>query len=149
MGAVKEANEDTNRIKNIEYALVITTLFVILIILTPSLIKLIDAAMYNSAKLNTEGSIQTAKDIYTSINLTDELGLPFTIKYINGKYSLYENGEKYTPLKSVKIEVKGKQASSGKIIINTDGQLEVKNLKFGLYVCNQKPSQTLDCKFKW
>ena len=63
MGAVKEANEDTNRIKNIEYALVITTLFVILIILTPSLIKLIDATMYNSAKLNTEGSIQTAKDI--------------------------------------------------------------------------------------
>ena len=149
MNAMKEVNAESKRMQTIEYGLVILTLLIILIILTPSFTKIVSTAMYNSAKLNTEGSIATAKDIYTSINLKDEVALPFTVKYKNGKYTLYEDGRKYTVPNTIKIEVEGKQASSGQITINTDGQIVVKNLKFGLYACNQKAGKTLDCKFSW
>ncbi len=149
MGAMKEVNEDSKRIQMIEYGLVILMLFIILIILTPSFTKIVSTTMYNSAKLNTEGTISTVKDMYASINLRDDVALPFTVEYKHGKYTLYEDGREYTIPNTVKIKIEGKQASSGKVVINTDGEIEVKDLKFGLYACNQKAGKTLDCKFKW
>ncbi len=149
MGAMKEVNADSKRIQMIEYGLVILMLFIILIILTPSFTKIISTTMYNSAKLNTEGTISTVKDMYASINLRDDVALPFTVEYKHGKYTLYEDGREYTIPNTVKIKIEGKQASSGKVVITNDGEIEVEDLKFGLYACNQKAGKTLDCKFSW
>lgn len=146
---MREVNEDSARIRMLEYGLVILVLFGILIIMTPSLLEIINKSMCDSAKLNTEGTIDTIKQIYTTLNLTDEVALPFKMTYKDGKYTLYENGEKYTVPNTVKIEIDGKQASSGDVVINEDGEIEVKNLTFGLYTCNKSNKENVECKIKW
>lgn len=145
---MKEQLEEMNRTRRMEYSLVIIVVMVMFIILSPTIFKIISNSMYNTAKLNTQGTIDTIKEIYASSNITQEVGLPFTMKYKRGKFTMYENGVEFTMPETADVEISGKQASSGSVTITTKGEIVVKDLKFGLYACSKKAGENLDCYFK-
>ena len=121
-----------------ENGLIIIAISIISIILLPSLYIIFDNSFKSSAQTSTIETIEMVKDLYTSINLVDEVNLPFKVVYSNNNYTIYSNNKKYTPSKSVKVDVNGKMPTSGSVTIKTDGTAEVNKLKFGLYKCSQK-----------
>ena len=120
-------------IKMVENGLVLILLFIVIAILTDSLIKIIDRTMKISA------------EIYTINSLTYELPLPFKIVYKNKEYELYSNGKKISKTKNVKNE-KEKLPKSGSITFKSNGDIIVKDLEFGLYKCNLENNKQVICE---
>ncbi|MBR2707843.1 MAG: hypothetical protein IKE90_00220 [Bacilli bacterium] len=127
----------TNEIKMIENGLVITLLLIIIIILVPSFTKMIDKSMQLAAQTNTTNNIKMVKEMYIMSNLTDVVSLPFKVVYNNDGYKIYSNGKEYTKKGNIIVEKTRNLPSGGSIEIETNGNVIVKNLKFGKYKCNQ------------
>ena len=135
--------DNFREIKITENSAVILVLFVIIIIIFPSLMKMFDNVFKMSAKTNTKNVIEITKYIYTDINLIDDVPLPFKIVYKKNGYILYANGQKYIPVKKTKLDEEGKLPKGGSITIKTDGEVVIKNLKFGLYKCNSENDKVI------
>ena len=127
----------SNEIKMIENGLVITLLLIIIIILVPSFTKMIDKSMQLAAQTNTTNNIKMVKEMYIMSNLTDVVSLPFKVVYNNDGYKIYSNGKGYTKKGNIIVEKTRNLPSGGSIEIETNGNIIVKNLKFGKYKCNQ------------
>ncbi len=138
--------DNFKEIKMVENGLVIILLFVIIIILLPSVTAVISKSMQMSAKTNTKGTVEIVKELYININLTDDVILPFKVIYNKKGYEIYSGGEKYTPVKTIKIKNEGKLPTSGSVEIDSEGYTTVKNLKFGLYKCNQIKDGDIVCE---
>lgn len=132
-------------IKMVENGLVLILLFIVIAILTDSLIKIIDRTMKISAETYTINNIEIAKEIYTINSLTYELPLPFKIVYKNKGYELYSNGKKISKTKNV-INEKEKLPKSGSITFKSNGDIIVKDLEFGLYKCNLENNKQVICE---
>ena len=136
----------TNEIKMIENGLVITLLLIIIIILVPSFTKMIDKSMQLAAQTNTTNNIKMVKEMYIMSNLTDVVSLPFKVVYNNDGYKIYSNGKEYTKKGNIIVEKTRNLPSGGSIEIETNGNIIVKNLKFGKYKCNQINTEKPVCK---
>ena len=110
--------DNFKEIKMVENGLVIILLFVIIIILLPSVTAVISKSMQMSAKTNTKGTVEIVKELYININLTDDVILPFKVIYNKKGYEIYSGGEKYTPVKTIKIKNEGKLPTSGSVEID-------------------------------
>lgn len=146
---MKEENEHSKTIKMIEYSLVIIVLFVVLIITIPSVNTIIYNISKESAITSTYNTVKSVKAIYTSMNLKNEVSLPFKAVFDKENYTFYENNKKVNYKYSLNIKFEGKLPSSGTIIINIDGTTTVKDLTFGNISCNQISNSTLICDKKW
>lgn len=146
---MKEENEHSKTIKMIEYSLVIIVLFVVLIITIPSVNTIIYNMSKESAITSTYNTVKSVKAIYTSMNLKNEVSLPFKAVFDKENYTFYENNKKVNYKYSLNIKFEGKLPSSGTIIINIDGTTTVKDLTFGNISCNQISNSTLICDKKW
>ena len=146
---MKEENEHSKTIKMIEYGLVIIVLFVVLIITIPSVNTIIYNMSKESAITSTYNTVKSVKAIYTSMNLKNEVSLPFKAVFDKENYTFYENNKKVNYKYSLNIKFEGKLPSSGTIIINIDGTTTVKDLTFGNISCNQISNSTLICDKKW
>ena len=146
---MKEENEHSKTIKMIEYGLVIIVLFVVLIITIPSVNTIIYNISKESAITSTYNTVKSVKAIYTSMNLKNEVSLPFKAVFDKENYTFYENNKKVNYKYSLNIKFEGKLPSSGTIIINIDGTTTVKDLTFGNISCNQISNSTLICDKKW
>ncbi len=142
---MKEENEHSKTIKMIEYGLVIIVLFVVLIITIPSVNTIIYNMSKESAITSTYNTVKSVKAIYTSMNLKNEVSLPFKAVFDKENYTFYENNKKVNYKYSLNIKFEGKLPSSGTIIINIDGTTTVKDLTFGNISCNQISNSTLIC----
>lgn len=138
--------DNCREIKMTENISVIVVLLVIIILIFPSLMKMFDNVFKMSAKANTKNVIEITKYIYTDINLIDDVPLPFKVVYKKNGYELYSNGQKYTPMKKTKLDDEGKLPKGGSITIKTNGDIVVKNLKFGLYKCNSEVDDKVICE---
>lgn len=145
---MKEENEHSKTIKMIEYSLVIIVLFVVLIITIPSVNTIIYNISKESAITSTYNTVKSVKAIYTSMNLKNEVSLPFKAVFDKENYTFYENNKKVNYKYSLNIKFEGKLPSSGTIIINIDGTTTVKDLTFGNISCNQISNSTLICDKK-
>ena len=133
--------DNTKTIKMVENALVIIVLFIVIIVLFPSIQKMAEATTKQSAETSTLGAFNMAKNYYTSINLLDPVDLPFKVVYSKKEkkgYTLYSSNIKYTPANSISLKIEGKLPDSGSVEIKSDGEVEAKDLKFGSYICNKK-----------
>ncbi len=145
---MKEENEHSKTTKMIEYGLVIIVLFVVLIITIPSVNTIIYNISKESAITSTYNTVKSVKAIYTSMNLKNEVSLPFKAVFDKENYTFYENNKKVNYKYSLNIKFEGKLPSSGTIIINIDGTTTVKDLTFGNISCNQISNSTLICDKK-
>lgn len=143
---MKEEYEHYKSIRIIEYVMVIIVLLIVLIIVVPSLLKIIDNVNQNASITSTKGTVDTVKAIYTDMNLTNEVALPFKAVFNKDGYTLYENGKKVKYKIIFNIKFDGKLPTDGSITINTDGTITVKNLTFGSFKCNQTPNKELTCE---
>ena len=135
-----DIKDNTKIIKMVENGLVIIVLFSIIIILFPSLEKIVDKTAKQSAESSTQGVFNMAKDYYTNINLQDIVDLPFEIEFDENTkkgYIIYSNGLEYTPPIGVNLKIEGKLPSTGSVVIKKDGEIEAKNLKFKKYICGK------------
>lgn len=130
-------NDNLKEIKMVENGLVIILLFVIITILLPSVTSLVAKSLQLSAQTSTQGTIDMVKSLYTTINLTDEVNLPFKVIYNKDGYTIYSDNKKYTPKEEIKVSISGKMPTGGSVEITTGGQVTVKDLKFGSITCNQ------------
>ncbi len=117
-----------------------------IIILLPSVTSLASKSLQVSAQTSTINSIEMVKGLYTTINLTDEVNLPFKVVYNKEGYKIYSDGKEYIPKESIKVTISGKNPTDGSIEITTEGKIIVKNLKFGSLKCNQSSDSKLTCK---
>lgn len=133
--------DNTKIIKMVENGLVIIVLFVIIIILYKPLIKTIDKVKLQSAEESTRSAFNMVKNYYTSLNLTEEVNLPFKVVFDENQakgYIIYSNEKEYTPSGLIKLKIEGKLPTSGSVEIKEDGEVETLNLVFGKYICNKE-----------
>lgn len=128
---------EVNVVKLVENMMVILVMFTIIIILAKPLGELVAQNLKTSAETSTRGTIEMVKELYTTINITDEVNLPFKVVYKNDGYTIYSNNEVYTPTMTLNLQDKDKLPTEGSVTVEKDGTIVVKNLKFGLYKCNQ------------
>ena len=133
-------------IKMVENGLVIILLFVIIIILLPSFTTMADKSMELAAQTNAINNIEMVKELYTIINLNDEVNLPFKVVYNSNGYKIYSKGKEYTKPYNINIEGTDKLPTEGSIEIKANGKAIVDNLKFGNYTCNQINTEKPVCK---
>ena len=127
--------------KNWEGVLVVILLMLIFLVLVPYVYKIIYNAHLSGAISSCEGLVTAVKTAYTKGNLMDVIDLPFEIKYENENYTTFSNGKK---VRMEEIKVDGQVPSSGSVIINKDGEVEIRDLQFGKIICNKdaKNSET-------
>jgi hypothetical protein len=142
---MRDMNTNDQDMKNAEYGLVIIVLFIVFIILTPSLLTIMYKSMKSGAELSTKGTIEVVKTLYIDGNLTKDIGLPFKVVFNGSSYKTYEHGNEITIDKELKIKNKGRLPSEGTVEINTDGTVIAKDLRFGLIKCNQTKDGKLTC----
>ena len=139
-------NDYVKEIKMVENGLVIILLFIIIVILLPSVTTMASKSMQSAAKTNTIANIEFVKELYTTINLTDTVNLPFKVVYTDDGYKIYSNKTRYKKTVNVKLDSKNKLPTEGSIEIKEDGYTVVKNLKFGGYKCNQEKYMEIICE---
>ncbi len=145
---MKEENEKRSTIRTIEYSAILVFFLIIIIILVPSVYKIVYNMAKDSATTSTQGMIDTVKSYYVDINLLNEVGLPFKVVFDEDGYTFYENGKKVEYESHLNIEITGKAPTSGSIQINTDGTVTVTDLTFGNFKCNQTNSSDIVCDNK-
>lgn len=145
---MKEENEKRSTIRTIEYSAILVFFLIIIIILVPSVYKIVYNMAKDSATTSTQGMIDTVKSYYVDINLLNEVGLPFKVVFDEDGYTFYENGKKVEYESHLNIETTGKAPTSGSIQINTDGTVTVTDLTFGNFKCNQTNSSDIVCDNK-
>lgn len=132
--------DNIKEIKMVENGLVIIVLFIIIILLTSPLRKIIEKTQLQSAETSTDNTFHMVKNLYTEINLVDVVDLPFKIVFDKNKskgYTIYSNEIEYTPSSTVHLKIDGKLPTSGSVEIKRDGEVETLNLIFGNYICNK------------
>lgn len=130
--------------RNWEGVLIVVLLLVVFAILTPYVTRIVYKAQVNGAISSIEGLSVAIKTTYTEGNLTGVIALPFEIKYENKEYKAYSNGVEI----DAKIKLEGDSPKSGSIIINRDGAIELKEVKYGLVTCNKKATDS-EATCKW
>ena len=146
---MKEENEKRSTIRTIEYSAILIFFLIIIIILVPSVSKIVYNMSKDSATTSTQGMIDTVKSYYVDINLLNEVGLPFKVVFDEDGYTFYENGKEVEYESRLNIEITGKTPTSGSIQINTDGTVTVTDLTFGNFTCNQTDSSDIICDNTW
>lgn len=142
---MKEKNVHRNTIKGIEYSAIMVFFLIIIIIVWPSLSKIIYNMRHDSAITSTKGTIEIVKSFYIDMNLTNEVALPFKVVFTKDGYTYYEDGKKVNYKRQLNIKNEGKLPKAGSIEIQIDGTVKVKNLTFGTFKCNQTSEQNLVC----
>ena len=86
--------DNTKEIKMVENGLVIIVLFVIILILSTPLGKIIEKTQLQSAETSTDNIFHMVKNFYTEINLVDVVDLPFKVVFDEKQtkgYIIYSN----------------------------------------------------------
>ncbi len=138
--------DNVKELKIVENIMIVVLLFVIIIILLPSVSVVMNKSLRSSAEISTKETAEAVKELYININLIDSVNVPFKVIYDNEGYTIYSNGIKYTPRQSIKIESEGKMPTSGSVEIDKEGFTTVKDLKFGIYKCNQIKDGDITCE---
>lgn len=146
---MKEENERNSTIRIVEYSAIVVFFLIVLIILVPSVSKIVYNMAKDSATTSTKGTIDTVKSFYVDMNLLNEVGLPFKVVFDKNGYTFYENGKKVNYERQLNIKNQGKLPKTGSVTINVDGTVSVKDLTFGNFKCNQTNDQNLVCDNKW
>lgn len=145
---MKEENERNSTIRIVEYSAIVVFILIVLIILVPSVSKIVYNMAKDSATTSTKGTIDTVKSFYVDMNLLNEVGLPFKVVFDKDGYTFYENGKKVNYERQLNIKNQGKLPKAGSVTINVDGTVSVKDLTFGNFKCNQTNDQNLVCDNK-
>ena len=145
---MKEENERNSTIRIVEYSAIVVFFLIVLIILVPSVSKIVYNMAKDSATTSTKGTIDTVKSFYVDMNLLNEVGLPFKVVFDKNGYTFYENGKKVNYERHINIKNHGKLPKTGSVTINVDGTVSVKDLTFGNFKCNQTNDQNLVCDNK-
>lgn len=146
---MKEENARKSTSRVMEYSAIVIFLMIILIILVPSVSKIVYNMSKDASVSNTKGTIDMVKSFYVDMNLTNEVGLPFKVVFDKNGYTFYENGKKVNYKRQLNIKNQGKLPKAGSVTINVDGTVSVKDLTFGNFKCNQTNDQNLVCDNKW
>lgn len=146
--------DNTKIIKMVENALVIIILFIVIIVLFPSIKKMAEITRKQAVESSVQGVFDMTKDYFTSINMYENVNLPFKIIYnkdVKDGYTIYSANKKYENMNKIDIEIEGMLPESGSVEIKSDGEIEAKDLKFGEYTCNKKTtsSPTICIKSEW
>ena len=145
---MREENAHRSTIRVIEYSAILVFFLVILIILVPSVQKIVYNMAEDASITNTKATIDAVKTYYTDMNLFNEVALPFKVVFHGKEYDFYEMGNKVNYRKSLTVKNNGKLPTSGSVEITTDGTVTVVNLKFGNFTCNQTNEKNLICENK-
>lgn len=145
---MKEENARNSTIKIVEYSAILIFFMIILIILVPSVSKIVYNTAKSSAETSTKGTIDTVKSFYVDMNLLNEVALPFKVVFDKDGYTFYEAGSKVNYERQLNIKNTGKLPKDGSVEITLDGTVTVKNLTFGNFKCNQTNEKNLICDKK-
>lgn len=145
---MKEENARSSTIRVVEYSAILVFFLVVLIILVPSVSKIVYNMSKDSAVTSTKGTIDTVKSFYVDMNLLNEVGLPFKVVFDKDGYTFYEMGRKVNYERHLNIKNTGKLPKAGSVQINIDGTITVKDLTFGNFKCNQTNDKNLVCDNK-
>ena len=145
---MKEENAHNSTIKVIEYSAILIFFMIILIILVPSISKIVYQMSKDSAITSTKGTIDTVKSFYIDMNLLNEVALPFKVEFNKDGYIFYEMGRQVNYERHLNIQNTGKLPKGGSVQINEDGSVTVKNLTFGNFKCNKTKKKNLVCDNK-
>ena len=146
---MKEENERNSTIRVIEYSAIVVFFLIVLIILVPSVSKIVYNMTKDAATTSAKGTIDTVKSFYVDMNLLNEVGLPFKVVFDKDGYTFYEMDKKVNYERQLNIKNQGKMPKAGSVTINIDGTVSVKDLTFGNFKCNQTNDQNLVCDNKW
>lgn len=129
--------------RNGENVLVIIILFVILLFITPIIMNVFYKSNVRGAYISTVGLVNALNNAYMSESLKGVFFLPFEIRYKNNKYTAYSNGQET----SIEIKTEGRTPDEGSIILTEEGNVIIKELKYGNIVCNKKDlNSEITCK---
>ena len=131
--------EQTSKSRKIlENFLIVIALIIISYILFPSIVKIYNYSLQSTNVTNTNSSIIYVRNVYSTINLYDNVKLPFRVEFNNGDYIMYEKGEQYNPAFAIPVNAGKDLPKSGYIEISEDGKISATNLNYniGNYVCN-------------
>ena len=145
---MKEENERNSTIRVIEYSAIVVFFLIVLIILVPSVSKIVYNMTKDAATTSAKGTIDTVKSFYVDMNLLNEVGLPFKVVFDKDGYTFYEMDKKVNYERQLNIKNQGKMPKAGSVTINIDGTVSVKDLTFGNFKCNQNNDQNLVCDNK-
>ena len=145
---MKEENERNSTIRVIEYSAIVVFFLIVLIILVPSVSKIVYNMTKDAATTSAKGTIDTVKSFYVDMNLLNEVGLPFKVVFDKDGYTFYEMDKKVNYERQLNIKNQGKMPKAGSVTINIDGTVSVKDLTFGNFKCNQTNDQNLVCDNK-
>ena len=126
---MKEENAHRATIRVVEYSAIMVFFLLILIILVPSISKIVYNMAKQSSITSTKGTIDTVKSFYTDMNLLNEVGLPFKVEFNEDGYTFYELGKKVNYERSLNIKNLGKLPTDGSVQINVDGTVTLLDLK--------------------
>ena len=107
---MKEENAHRATIRVVEYSAIMVFFLLILIILVPSISKIVYNMAKQSSITSTKGTIDTVKSFYVDMNLLNEVGLPFKVVFDKDGYTFYEmnkkvNYERHLNIKNIGEEV--------------------------------------------
>lgn len=145
---MKEENEHYSTIRIVEYSAIVVFFLIVLIILVPSISKIVYNMAKDSSTTSTKGTVDTVKSFYVDMNLLNEVGLPFKVVFDKKGYTFYEDGRKVNYKRQLNIKNIGKLPTAGSVQINVDGTVTVKDLTFGNFKCNQTNDENLICDNK-
>lgn len=130
---------DSRLKKSLEIFLVVAVLAVIGYLLFPSLFKIFDFSAKSTSETNTESAIKFTRELYTTLNMSEGVVLPFKLEFDGDKYTIYSEGTVYNYTGTKLVDAKRELPKTGYIEIKEDGSLDAQKLtyKIGGYVCSQ------------
>lgn len=131
----------TNRYETIIVMCLIGT---IIILLVPVLQNIIYKAQADSIKSNAESIGVHVQLLYAEANVTDDVALPFTVKFNKNGYTVYSEN-KEIKLKN-KLNTKERVPTNGEVLIQKSGAVEIKNLQYSKYICTQLSNGEVKCQ---
>ena len=127
-----------------ENVIVIVLIGIIAIFLAPIIENMIYKAKVSSATTSANILVSQANIIYTRLNMTRTVGLPFMIDFNDDNtYDIYE--DIVITARNKKMDGVKKLPDKGSIVIDKGMQVSVRNLSYGDVVCNMKKNSTMKC----
>lgn len=125
--------------KNLEIFLVVAVLLVSGYLLFPSLYKIFNFSVKSTSESNTESAIKYTRELYTTLNMSEGVVLPFKLEFDRDKYTIYSQGIVYNQKGTKLVDSKRELPRTGYIEIKEDGSLDAQNLTYGIggYICSQ------------
>lgn len=127
--------------KVVENIFVVMLVLIIFCFLSPFIQKIIYNAQISGAESSVYGSIDSIRILYIKESSKEKISLPLTVEYTKESYRIFSGNKEY----EVDLEFEGQKPISGKIILGSDNEVSVVDLKYGGLICNKSLNGNVKC----